>query len=32
MPDTTIVIGADQNAVVDEYGNVVISPMGESEA
>ncbi len=26
MPDTTIVIGAEQKAVVDEYGNVVIRP------
>ncbi len=26
MPDTTVVVGADQAAVVDEYGNVVISP------
>ncbi len=26
MPDTTIVVGGDQKAVVDEYGNVVISP------
>lgn len=32
MPDTTIVIGADQKAAVDEYGNVVISPARESEA
>jgi N-methylhydantoinase A len=26
MVDTTIVIGSDQHAVVDEYGNVVIKP------
>jgi N-methylhydantoinase A len=26
MADTTIVIGSDQHAVVDEYGNVVIKP------
>ncbi|MDE3129730.1 MAG: hydantoinase/oxoprolinase family protein [Acidobacteriota bacterium] len=26
LPDTTVVVGADQTAVVDEYGNVVISP------
>jgi N-methylhydantoinase A len=32
MPDTTIVIGADQTAVVDEYGNVVIRPANQSEA
>ncbi len=26
MPDTTIVIGRDQRAGVDEHGNVVITP------
>jgi hypothetical protein len=26
MPDTTIAIGADQSAVVDDYGNVIIRP------
>ncbi len=26
LPDTTVVVGAEQTAVVDEYGNVVISP------